>query len=298
MRLPNTFRISRLMLGAGMLLAGAVLFVSQTGVALAHHVNLSASSTCYDFRIQADYIGGDESRYAEVRVNGTHVATATFPANTEEALAFYVLEGLLPTNTTVNIRMYRPTSGDPVLEDQDSVTVNKAATCEAPTATPTATGTATHTATATATATATNTPNETATPMATDTPAPTETPTASSTETPTQTNTATMTSTAEPETSTPEVPTSTPVPTNTPEGQTSVEESPTFVSTVESLLPPARPEGPGTSGNPPNETASGLPNAGAGSQGLEGMAVALVAAALAAGGLAVMSTGIRRQENV
>lgn len=295
MRLPNTFRFSRLLFGAGMLLAGSVLFVSQNGIALAHHVDLSASSTCYDFRIQADYIGGDESRYAEVRVNGTLVDTVTFPSNTEDALAFYILEGPLPTNTTVNVRMYRPTSGAPVLEDQDSVTVNKTATCEAPTATPTATGTATNTATATATAT--NTPENTATPVPTDTSVPTETPTAASTVTPISTNTATLTSTAVPGTSTPEVATNTAVPTSTPDDETSVEDSPTFVSTVESLLPPPRPEGPGNSGNPPNETASGLPNAGAGSQGLHGVAVALVAAALAAGGLAVMSTGIRRQEN-
>ncbi len=290
MSLPNTFRPSRLMLGAGMLLAGTVLFISQTGVVLAHHVDLSATSTCYDFRIQADYIGGDESRFAEVRVNGSLVETVTFPTNTEEAIAFYVLEGPLPTNTTVNVRMYLPTNGAPILQDEDSVTVNKAATCAAPTNTPTATGTTTNTATAT------NTPEDTATPQPTDTPIPTETPTASSTETPTSTNTATMTSTSVPATSTPDAPTNTPVPTSTPDEQTSVEESPTYVSTVEALLPPARPEGPGTSDNPPSETASGLPNTGNGAQGLHGIAVAIVSAMLAAVGLAVISTGIRRQE--
>lgn len=290
MPLPTTLRFPRLMLGAGMLFAGVVLFVSQTGVALAHHVDLSASSTCHDFRIQADYIGGDESRYAEVRVNGSLVETVVFPADTEEALAFYVLEGPLPTNTTVNVRMYLATSGAPILQDQDSVTVNKAATCDAPTNTPTATGTPTNTATST------NTPENTPTAVPTETPEPTETATAEPTSTSTATETAT--STTVPNTATPDAPTNTPVPTGTPGDETSVEESPTFVSTVESLLPPTRPEGPGTSDNPPSENASGLPNTGNGAQGLHGMAVAIVAAALSAAGLAVMSTGIRKQENI
>lgn len=296
-----TVEIPRIATGAALILAGVMLFVLRPGVALAHHVELSATTTCYDYRFQADYIGGESTRYAEVRVNGTLVQTTSFQPNGGNALAFFVLEGPLPTNTTVNVRMYRPTTGAPALEDQDTLNVTKDLTC---TVTPTNTSVPTNTATPTHTATATDTvtpiPTETAVP-ATHSPVPTETYTPEATPTATleltQTSTAVPTVTAELATETPDTATTTPAATNTPvpTNTPAPPPSPTFVSTVESLLP-QRPDQPGGTDSPGGETASGLPSTGAGQQGMQSVAVALSSLLLGAVGLGVISSGLRRRE--
>ena len=67
----HTKPVTRFAVGATLLAAGVMLFLLRPGVALAHHVDLSQTTTCDSFSVEADYIGGDEARYAQVWVNGT-----------------------------------------------------------------------------------------------------------------------------------------------------------------------------------------------------------------------------------
>lgn len=281
---------ARITVGAGLLLAAAIISALRPGIALAHHVDLAYVTTCDSYTVEADYIGGDEARYANVYVDGVLVQTTNFPAGTELSDNFFTLTGALPVNTTIEVRMYRPQPGPDALEDIDAVTVIAAMTCTA-TDTPQATTTSapeTETPTSTDTATSTSTQTPSATPtvgtQGSVTPLPTDTPSSTDTATPSL-----STSTA-----TPERATSTPVITRTPreaEGPTS---TPTLVTTVEALHPPSGPDAPETGGEPPLETASGLPSTGAGAHGLRGVAPGLVATILSGIGLAVTASGVRR----
>lgn len=284
----------RITLGVGLLLAAAIISTLRPGIALAHHVDLAYVTTCDSYTVEADYIGGDEARYANVYVDGVLVQTTNFPAGTELSDNFFTLTGALPVDTTIEVRMYRPQPGPDALEDIDAITVSAAMTCTAtgtpqPTMTPSVTrepATETVTATVTATSTSTQAPSATptvgtqgsVTPLPTDTPSPSGTPTASL-----------STSSA-----TPERATSTPAITRTPRDAGGPASTPTLVTTVEALHPPAGPDGPETGDEPPLETASGLPSTGAGAHGLRGVASGLVAAILAGIGLAVTATGVRR----
>jgi hypothetical protein len=295
-----TYSIGRVALGGAIFVAALAVFLLRPGIALAHHVELSATTDCYTYTIEADYIGGDEARYAEVRVNGTLVGTYNFPAGTEESDNFYVLTGDLPVDVTVEVRMYKPQPGPDSLEDVDVVTVDESPTC---TATATATGTATPSSTNTPIPTATDTATmvPTDTPAPTDTPQPTDTPVDTPTPAPTETTVIEGTVTPAPSatntsvpTNTPQLSTHTPVATSTSTPETEIEETPTYVSTVESLLPPTGPEGPSTSDSPPSGTASGLPNAGEGARGAQGIVFGLLATLLAGAGLGVVASGVRR----
>jgi hypothetical protein len=264
----------------------SALFVLQAGTAFAHHVEIDTETTCDTYTFRADYIGGESDRYAEVLVNGALVETVQFPNSVPDFIDdFFVLTGNLPTDTTVEIRLYVPQPGDDRLESTKSATIDEDATCT-PAPPATATNTPPH-------STDTPAPTETNTPSATNTPVPTATETAEPTATPdastsTPPPTATATSVPPTETPRPNTPTSVPA-TSTP----AVDTTPTFVSTVESLGP-GGPEGPGTSTEPPQETASGLPSAGTGSSSAW-VAAALTLLAMGAAGLALTTFGMRKR---
>jgi hypothetical protein len=296
-------RSIRIWLGTALLVTGVALFMARPGIALAHHVDLHVTTTCNSYTFDADYIGGDGARYAEVRVDGVLVGTFNFPAGTSAA-DFYTKTGPLPANITVEVKLFIAPAQ---LIDTDSLTVNTGPTCATWTPTSTPTSAATETPTATNTATATTTPTETPTETATNTPTDTATATATSTpeaatETPTAPATETSTATAT-ETNTPApTETHTPVPTSTStvvsEGTlTPIAETPaataTLINEVRGLLPP---DDSGTPGDTPREVASGLPDAGAGSAGAAGLLQAAIGMTLAATGLAVAATGMRRRE--
>lgn len=288
-RTPSAFRLA---LGASLIAAALALFLMRPGVALAHHVDLSATTTCHSYTVEADYVGGEEPRYAEVRVNGVLVNTVSFPADTDVADNFYTLAGPLPANLTVEVRMYRAQPGPDALEDIDSVNVNASASCTT-TSTPTATATSTDTPappSSTPTATATHTPVDTETPE----PTPTTSTQGSVTPLPSDTPSSGSATPASPtSTSTPTGETQTPANTSTPDDG-SVSSTPTLVTTVEALQPPAGPDRPGTTGSPPQETASGLPSTGDGTGGVAGIVMGVTATLLGALGLAVTSSGMRR----
>jgi hypothetical protein len=255
-----------------------IAYLALPGIALAHHVELTPTTTCDSYTITADYIGGAQDRTAKVYVNGALAGTYSFPGSGPDFVDdFYVLSGSLPANVTVEIRWYFPGGG---LDGTASSTVNEDMTCT-PTATATSTATTPPTDTPTPVDTDTPTPRPTDTPVpsSTVTPASSATPAPSETSTPVNTNTPTAVASA---TSTPRPPTAT---------STAAAETPTFVSTVEALLPP---EGPSTTGSPPSETASGLPNTGAGHAGA-GIALAVALLALTGAGLAVVAAGMRRR---
>lgn len=262
---------------AAIVAALSTLAVLRASVALAHHVDLEATYTCDAFEFRADYVGGSSDRYAEIRVNGVLTQTIQLPGSGPDFIDdFYVLTGSLPTDTTVEIRLYVPQTGTDSLESTVSATVDEDNTCT-PTATPTA-------------PTNTPVPSASSTPPATDTPQPTDTP-ESATETPPAPTSTPVNPTSSP-TSAP--PTSTPrpdTPTSVRSTSTPVAEgTPTFVSTVEALLPPGQ---PGTGGTPPQETASGLPNAGTGARNattLFGVGLLMLAAGL----LGVTTIALRR----
>jgi hypothetical protein len=279
MRTPKIAKIR--VAAGGLMVAGlAGLFLLRPGIAFAHHIEIEATHTCDTYEITANYIGGSGDRYAEIRVNGVLTQTVQFPgAGPDLVENFFVLTGDLPTNTTVEMRLYVPQPGPDHLESTVSVTVNEDETCT-PTATPTS-PTNTPVPSATATPEPSDTPNATATPeSATQTPPPTSTPVEP---TPSATNV--------PPTSTPRPNTPTSVPATSTPG---IGETPTFVSTVESLLP-TQPEEPGNSGSPPQETASGLPNAGSGGHAAQ-IAFALALLVTGAAGLGMTTWGLRERQ--
>lgn len=145
-------------------IAGA-LFLSTHGSALAHHNTLTATTDCGSYSITADYFGGEGDRYAEVYVNGLFVDSVNFPGGSGDHAAFYVLNGTLPADVTVEVDLFRAKIGDDELVDTDEVSVKEENSCTpTPTASVTSTATATSTATPTATGSATATNTVTATP--------------------------------------------------------------------------------------------------------------------------------------
>lgn len=284
MRTPTTLLTRTAVIGTLFVaLAAAVLL--RPGVAFAHHVEFEASTTCDTYAFHVDYIGGSGDRYAEIRVNGVITQTIQLPGSGPDFIDdIFVLTGNLPTDTTVEVRLYVPQSGPDQLESTVSATIDEDATC-----------TATPSPTPTNTPASTDTPEPTASPEPTDTPVPTATPTLEATGTPDG-------STATPEPST--TPTSTPVPpTSTPRANTptsvpststpAVGSTPTFVSTVESLAP-GGPEEPGMGPDQPQETASGLPNAGSGGSSAW-ITAAIALLAVGGAGLGLTTIGLRHR---
>jgi hypothetical protein len=232
MKQKNRMEAGRSFLGGAMALALAGVAVAgaialNTGVALAHHVNLNVTYSCATYAVDADYVGGSGKKLVRVFVDadgtgpGGYVQVAQFPFySVASSNNFWTENGNLPVDSRIKVEMYADNNqnGQPDggAEDTEILNLNKSNTCTAtPTATatktstPTNTPTPTNTATATHTATPTDTPTNTATP--TDT--PTETPT--NTATPTNTPTETPTNTATPTDTPTETPTNTATPTDT-----------------------------------------------------------------------------------
>jgi hypothetical protein len=292
MRSARLIPSRRLALGAAIIIVGLALYFARPGIALAHHVDLTVTTTCDTYTFEADYIGGDGTRYAEVWVDGVLAGTYNFASGSGDHDNFYVLTGPLPANITIEVELYWPLPGPDEKVDGDILTLSAAYTCTStPTHTPTTPATSTPTPTDTPppppdTATPTDVAADTPTPGPTDTPEPTGTPTS-----------ITLGSV-------------TPIPSETPhdgdDGSTSTPPAatPTYVTTVESLLPPSDnggsggPESPSRSAAPPESpggSASSLPSAGGSDRGIGGIAYGLIATLIAGAGLGVIASGLRRR---
>jgi hypothetical protein len=277
-----------------MLVAGIALFVVRPGTAFAHHAEIAVGGDCTAWTTKAEYIGGDEDRkvVVDVIINGEAIQETFFfdfdPGHLghQDYWLLYERSGSGSLQTSGTITLYRRSGGAYSIVD-NSTSVDEGFECEEaqgtvtplPTDTPepTSTNTPEPTATDTPVPTATNTPE----PAATDTPQPTATNTVQASPTPTPT---------EPE------PTNTPIATNTPPAQ------PTFISTVEAAAPPNRPpaeEPPSSRQTPPEEPedgGSGFPRSGYGTQSPgSGLAAGIAGLMLAAGGMIVLGTGLRRR---
>lgn len=292
----RTNGLVRIALGVALFGAGAAMVIARPGIALAHHTQASTTGDCTAWTTKGEYIGGNEDRKAvvDVTINGEHILQTFYFDNEAGHLGhqdywlLYERSGSGSLAASGSIVLYSRSGSGAYTVVDNSAGVSVDMQCATETATPTVAASSTATPTATDTPTSTSTPVDTPTPEPTNTVEPTSTTTPPTTETPAATSTSTPANTP---TSTAVVEgTVTPLPTSTPD-----DVPPTFVSTVEALLPPQRPEQPSMGDVPPRETASGLPNTGAyADRGWDAIVRGALGIALAALGLTVMATGLRR----
>lgn len=292
---------ARIGAGLALLVAALTVFLATSRPVLAHHAEVALEGDCSAWLTTAEYIGGDLDRkvVTDLWINDQHIQLDFYfdfgPGHLGHQdywlLFSHSGSGSVWVHGTVTV-FYRGAGGGYTGVD-NIATVDSRIDCPTPTATsaPPSTETATPVPTDTAEPTATPTSPSTSTPTSESTDTPEATPTTgvegSVTPLPTDTpsgSTSTPTTTAS---------TNTPVPTLTPKESTS---TPALVTTVESLQPPSGPDTPRTTDAPPQETASGLPSAGAGTRGTQGALMGALATILAGVGLAVAASGLKKAE--